>query len=444
MKRSRRVFLVLIFVVLATGWLFRSKVLRLLAPIESDFTRGSRLSPEYPRPGANLTPVWRVEVEPGYGGAAIAGGDVFVLDREAGVADTLRVLDVETGAETWTFSYPAPGRLEFQGSRTTPVVVDDLVYISGSFGQVHCIDRRTHEPIWSIDLEDDCGGERPDFGFAASPLVHGTLVILPALGPDVGLIAFDRFTGAAVWRTAPLGYSYSEPVVLHLLGQSQVVFLTSDVKGLGSDEPVPNTVTAFDPARGTELWRVRTLGTSVTIPSPVQVDDEHFFLTGGYGGGSTLMRIRRYDDAYAFEEVFHVAKGSQLHPPVIHKDHIYLVANENSNESVRRRHRGGLTCFDLTGRELWSTGADPYLGRGHMLVLGDYLLIQDGQTGILRLCHASPRGFSLVATANVFNSPARARDRMWAKMSREDSTLIVRGRTELLCVRLGDRSGEER
>ena len=39
-----------------------------------------------------------VELEPGYGGAAIDGGEVFVLDREIGVAETLRVLDAETGA----------------------------------------------------------------------------------------------------------------------------------------------------------------------------------------------------------------------------------------------------------------------------------------------------------------------------------------------------------
>ena len=129
---------------------------------------------------------------------------------------------------------------------------------------------------------------------------------------------------------------------------------------------------------------------------------------------------------------------------MVHDGHIYLLANENSNETPRRRHRGGLVCLDLTGEELWSTGNDPYFGLGHMLLLGDYLLIQDGQSGILRICHATPQGYLPVATANIFESEPKARKRMWARMARSNTTLIVRGETELLCVRLGSRSGEVR
>ena len=441
-NRLRRLlpFLALLFAcLLFVGWVFRSPLERLLAPAESDYTPSSKLTPQYPRPKADLTPTWRVELEPGYGGAAIQGEDVFVLDRKAGVEDTLRVFDLETGAAEWTFTYPAPGRLEFAGSRTTPVVVEDLVYLCGSFGQVHCIDRRTHAPVWSLDLERDCAGKRPSFGWAASPLVRGDLVILPALGPTVGLIALDRFSGELVWKTTALGHSHSAPVVLELLGEPQVVFLSSQIEGHGPEGPVPMTVSSFDPTTGAELWRTETELTSVPVPPAVRVDDEHFFLTGGYGGGSTMMRIRRREPGYFLEEVFHIEKGAQLHPPVVHEDHIYLLANENWNESRRRRHWGGLICLNLEGEELWSTGDDPYLGRGHLMLLGDYLLVQDGQSGMLRLCLASPQGYEPLATANVFESPPKARRRMWATMAHSGGTFVVRGQTELRCVHLGGR-----
>lgn len=93
----------------------------------------------------------------------------------------------------------------------------------------------------------------------------------------------------------------------------------------------------------------------------------------------------------------------------------------------------------MTGKELWSTTDDPYFGRGHVLKLGGHLLIQDGLSGMLRLCLASPRGYRQIATANVFQSPPKSRNRMWAPMSRSGSTLIVRGYDELRCVHLGDR-----
>lgn len=439
LRRPSLLLALLLLGALLVAWVFRSRVEHLLAPVESDYTPGWKLTPEYPRPTADLTPTWKVALEDGYGGAAIEGEEVFVLDREAGVADTLRVFDLETGEENWTFSYPAPGRLKFTGSRTTPVVVGDLVYLLGSFGQVNCVDRRRHAPVWSLDLERDCGGQRPAFGWASSPLVIGELVVVPAVGSEVGLIAFDRFAGEVVWRTAGLGYSHSNPVVLELLGRSQVVFLSSGIQGYGTEGPEPMTVSAFDPATGAELWRFETLLSSVPIPPAVRVDDEQLFLTGGYGGGSVLMRIGREEGKYSFEEVFRLEKGAQLHPPVVHDGHLYLLANENSNESRRRRHRGGLACFELAGEELWSTGDDPYLGRGHLMLLGDYLLVQDGQSGILRLCLASPLGYTCLATANVFESEPKSRLRMWAKMTHSRGTFIVRGRTELRCVHLGGR-----
>jgi outer membrane protein assembly factor BamB len=424
---------------IALLWVFRSRVERFLAPPESDYTAGSTVASAYPRPSADLTPLWSARLEPGFGGAALDGREVFVLDREAGVRDTLRVFDLASGVQRWSFGYPAPGRLEFAGSRTTPVVVGEFVYTCGSFGQVHCFDRRTREPAWSLDLEADCGGRQPDFGWAASPLVHGGLVILPALGPGVGLVALDRFTGEEVWRTAELGPSHSTPVLFELLGVEQVLFLSSTIQGRGMEEGVPATISAFDPARGGELWRVTTMLTSVAIPPPVRVDAERFFVTGGYGGGSTLMHIRREAGAYVLDEVFHIEKGSQIHPPVVREGHIYLLANENSTDPRRRRALGGLVCLDLAGKELWSTGADPYFGRGQMVLLGGgHVLIQDGLSGMLRLGHVNPRGYTPLATSNVFASQPKERKKMWAPMARDGAMLVVRGQTELCCVRLGD------
>ena len=41
--------------------------------------------------------LWKVDVGPGYGGAAILGWEVYLLDRVRGEADVLRVFDLETG-----------------------------------------------------------------------------------------------------------------------------------------------------------------------------------------------------------------------------------------------------------------------------------------------------------------------------------------------------------
>ncbi|MEZ6015335.1 MAG: PQQ-binding-like beta-propeller repeat protein [Planctomycetota bacterium] len=419
----------------AWAWKERRGILEWVAAPEQDYTTEFELGQDYGRQGADLTPIWRVALEPGYGGAAIDGDEVFVLDREVGVADTLRVFDLWSGQERWRFRYDAPGRLEFPGSRTTPAVTATHVYLLSSFGHVHCIDRASHEVTWSCRLED-FGGALPDFGWAATPLVLGEVVVLPALGAAVGLVALDVVSGREVWRTSGLGSSHSTPVVLDLLGERHVVFLSAEEQGRGQDSAVPMTVSAFAPDSGKLLWRATPSGSSVPIPPPVAVDDHRIFVTGGYGGGSTLLSIEKSGD-YVVREVFHVDKGAQLHPPVVLDGYLYLLANENRNDSRVRRHLGGLVCYDLEGNELWSTGDAPYMGRGHMLRVGRHLLIQDGLSGFLRFVRAAPDGYHQVFTANAFESPPKDRRRMWAPMARAKGTVVVRGERELACILLG-------
>ena len=55
--------------------------------------------------------LWTVPVGAGFGGAAVSGGNVYLLDRDEKVGDTLRVLELASGKELWTFAYEARRRL---------------------------------------------------------------------------------------------------------------------------------------------------------------------------------------------------------------------------------------------------------------------------------------------------------------------------------------------
>lgn len=436
-RRSLLVLALLLTVGAVLSWPHRREILEFLAPPESDYVEDQDLTPEYGRARANLSPAWSVPLEPGYGGAAVRDRLAFVLDREIGVGDTLRVVSILDGSPRWTFSYPEPGRLQSAGSRTAPAVSDRSVFLCSGFGRVHCVDRGTHEARWRRHLEDDLGGEMPDFGYSADPVLYGDLVILTALGEAVGLVALDQDTGEVAWRTDGLGTSQSQPVLMELLGEELLLFLSCAEQGGGENSPAPVLISAFHPRTGELRWRHETLLTNVPVPPPVRVDDERLVVTGGYAGGTKLLRVERDGDGFSLHEEFRLEKGSQLHPPVVVGEHIYLLANENTNVSRLRRGQGGLRCYDLKGQEKWSTGSDPYFGRGHMIQVGPYLLIQDGMSGFIRVCVASPDGYQQVVTANVFGSPPKERKRMWGKISGWNGTLVLRGDRELVGVFLG-------
>jgi outer membrane protein assembly factor BamB len=261
-------------------------------------------------------------------------------------------------------------------------------------------------------------------------------VIVAVLGDEVGLAALNLKTGEKIWTTGPLGTSHSTPTLLDLNGRQQVLFLSTNYQPSGTDKPAPTTITSIAPEDGTQLWQIETVLSRIPIPGPVKVDDEHIFVTGGYRGGSTLIRIENEgDEEFYIDELFHIERGAQTHAPLLFEDHLYLLVNENWNYS-RRREEGGLLCLSLEGEELWRTGDNPFFGRGNAVLAGDKLLIQDGNNGVLRVVQATPDGYQQIAEANVFGAEDDRDRQMWAPMALTGGRLLMRSQDELLCVKL--------
>ena len=299
-----------------------------------------------------------------------------------------------------------------------------------------CFSRESHEIVWSVDMEGTYGGVMPYFGWSSSPVVLGDLVIVTPLGEKIGLLALDCRTGEKVWATESVGRSLSTPAVLDLLGTRQVVFLSTASRAPGQDRAAPATISSFDPENGSLLWRTETMLTRLTIPPPVQVDDERFFVTGGYRAGSTMLRIQRNADGYSFEELFHITRGAQIHLPLLHEDHLYLLVNEGWNVVRSRRKEGGLMCLSLDGKELWRTEDEPFFGRGNAVLAGDHLLIQDGDSGILRVAKATPAGYRTIVEVDLFGFAGQRDRKTWTPMAVADGYVLLRSQEELLCARL--------
>ena len=310
------------------------------------------------------------------------------------------------------------------------------MYACGGFGAVVCVDRKSHEVVWECDMEELYGGERPSFGWAASPLVVGDKVIVTPLGEEIGLVALDRFTGEEAWVTETVGHSHSTPVLVELHGKPQIVFLSTAVSGTGEDASAPTMLSSFDPEFGELLWRAEVELTRLAIPPPVQIDAEHLFLTGGYRGGSSLVRVAGGGSDETVDVLFHLERGNQLHPPLLHDGHLYGLVNENWNNERARRKEGGLMCLGLDGEEKWRTGDDPFFGRGNVIMAGDHLLVQDGFNGVLRVVKATPAGYTQVPEANVFGIEDDDDHEMWAPMALASGFLIMRSQEEMLCIEL--------
>jgi len=126
---------------------------------------------------------------------------------------------------------------------------------------------------WQHDLGPLNAGAFNDpgiqWGFAASPILYGSIVILQVdTHGDSYVAAWSLESGEEIWRTErDVSPSWSTPAVL---------------KGEAGDELVVNasTIYAYDPETGRELW---SLGPSsaIVIAAPV-VGDGVVYLSAGY------------------------------------------------------------------------------------------------------------------------------------------------------------------
>ena len=253
----------------------------------------------WPKEGPKV--LWTVPLGAGFAGPAVSRGKVYLLDRDDKVGDILRVYDLATGKELWTFAYEAPGSFEFPGSRSTPTVDGNIVYIAGPIGDLQAVDINTHRPLWRKNIWKDFGGGgafisigRRGGGMPGPP--RGAPGGAPPAGPPpAGPPQRPRRTrpsppDSAPGRTrrippgAPGGQRGASPfgpdgfaggpTTFPMWGITQNPLVYRSLVIVGSQAPEAGVV-AYDKLTGELKWKTASLGgTGFVSPSLVKVGGE--------------------------------------------------------------------------------------------------------------------------------------------------------------------------
>ena len=411
-----RFFVLTLTVVLATAaCVAMADWPQFLGPARNGVAPDAKLARPWPADGPKV--LWTVKLGIGFGGPSIKDGKVYLLDRVDDAQDVLRCFDFAEGRELWNFAYDAPGKLDHNGSRSTPTVDDKYVFIIGPFGHFHCVDKATHKPLWRKRLLEEFQSKRPNWGVAQSPLLYKDAVIVAPLGRKAGVVAFEKATGEIKWQSRPFGrMAYASPLVTTIDGVEQVVMLGN------------NRMAGVDVADGKLLWTYAGYRCKIPIPGPTPIGDVRIFLTGGYNAGSAMIRVRRGEGKFTAEQVFKEKKlGSQRHNPLLHQGHLYLNCNTNSR-------RDGLVCMDLDGNVKWRTSRSPNFERGNLILADGVILIMDGRSGVLRMVQPDPKGYKELAQAKVLAGRS-----IWAPMALSDGKLLLRDQRRMKCLDVGAR-----
>ena len=152
----------------------------------------------------------------------------------------------------WTFQ--AETLALNRGFEATPIAVDGVLYLTGSFNYAWALDARTGRPFWRYkrDLPNNLtyGASAPvNRGFA----ILGDRLFMVTL--DAHLLAMDRRTGAVLWDVVLADYrvGYSATLAPLIVKDKVIVGIS------GGEYTTRGFIDAYDPQTGKRIWRTNTI-----------------------------------------------------------------------------------------------------------------------------------------------------------------------------------------
>lgn len=179
----------------------------------------------------------------------------------------------------WTFQTGTMTR--GRGFETTPLVLDGVLYVTGSNNFAWALDARTGRPFWQYrrNLPDDLtyGSSAPvnrGFGILGDRLFMVTL--------DAHLLALDRKTGSVLWDIELADYriGYAATLAPLVINDKVIVGIS------GGEYPTRGFIDAYDPTSGDRIWRFYTVPSPGEFGSETWPDDPEVMARGG---GATWM-----------------------------------------------------------------------------------------------------------------------------------------------------------
>jgi outer membrane protein assembly factor BamB len=368
------------------------------------------------------TVLWDIELGEGYAGAAVSNGRVYVLDYDQSKeGDAIRCLSLDDGREIWRYFYRVKIKRNHGMSRTVPVVAGDCVITFGPKCHVVCLDSATGVLRWKRDLVHEDGAEVPAWYAGQCPLVDGERLVLGVGGTNALVMALDYRTGDVIWETPnPKSWkmTHSSLVPMDLGGEKTYVYCTSGgVVG----------VSAID---GRLLWRYQDWRINIAnVPTPLIIDKERVFLSGGYNSGAMMLAVKQVGKEYIPEPLFRLdAKvfGSDQQTPIYYKDHIYGVRPDEQ-----------LVCMDLNGNIEWTSSSANKFGLGPYMIINDLIFVMDDE-GHLTVAKAIPDAYQPLTTSRVLEG-----HESWGPMAFVSGRLIVRDLTRMKCLDILEGKGKE-
>lgn len=361
------------------------------------------ISTSWPREG--LRRLWKQPVGGGYASFVVADGRAFTIEQRRD-QEVATAYDVQTGRELWTNAWTASFKESMggDGPRATPTYHEGRVYVLGAEGELRVLDAAKGTQVWRRNILSDNGAYNLSWGMSAAPLiVDDTVVVLPGGTRGSSVVAYNKATGAPVWKALNDEASYTSPMLVTLGGVRQILVVTA------------TRVVGLTPDKGRLLWEYPwSTFNGINVAQPIlfmQDGRDRVFMSASYGHGAAVFELSRDGDRFQAKTIWENERmKNKFTSSVFHNGHIYGL-DESILASVNAE----------TGEQNWKGGR---YGYGQLVLAGNHLVVLT-EDGDVVLVNATPARHEEVARFSAIEG------KTWNHPVIADGTLLVRNIQEM-------------
>jgi len=360
----------------------------------------TNLLKKWPKAGPEM--LWAIHgLGDGFASVAVANGIIYttgsVGKKKLGI---LSACDLK-GSIIWKKPYGHAWSGSHPGTRTTPTVDANSVYVISGYGNLVCFDAKTGDRKWLVDVLKKFNAKNINWGISESVLVVDDKVICTPGGKNASLVALNKSNGKTIWTTKGLSdkSAYCSPILIKD-GPKKIAVTITD-----------KHIVAVDIDTGTVLWKYtnklyKDEPRHVNPNTPLYFNKTVYMASRFVGG--TKLKIA--DDWSGVSEIW---TNQQLDP---HHGGVVLV--DGCIHGTDSRDEKWI-CLDYqTGKVRYSA---ELVGKGS-LIYADGMLYCYGQQGRLALVKITPTAYEIAGSFEI----TQGRGPHWAHPAISDGILYIR------------------
>lgn len=350
--------------------------------------------------------IWAFEgLNEGHSSPVFALGHIFIssMIEKTGY---IFVLSID-GKEIKRYPYGTEYYESWPGTRSTPVIDGNTLYIYSGKGVIYALDALEGTLKWEKEmLVDDA--ENIQWGVTETLVIDGEKLFCSPGGNRRNVVALNKNTGNTIWSSPGVGdkSAYCTPLLINHGGKKILVTMMA------------SHICGFDATDGKLLWNYEQPNQwSVHANTPVYNNDM-LYCTSGYGKGTVALKLNT--DGSSVEKVwFNSDFDGRMGGTILIDGYLYSSGDKN------REWR----CLDAaTGTEKWASAE---IGKG-VIISADGLLFLYSEKGELAIAEVNPNAFKLLTKTKVEKGTAQH----WAHPVINNGILYVRHGNALIAYKI--------